>query len=92
MQLIFEREKLDMNRMKVVFCRLQPDREIPRFFEEQDIVPLAYTTIPIDTFLYITNGKMPVILFSDNGKIVKASEYLTLSEKEITSFLSTAEL
>ena len=87
MQLIFQRERLDKRRMNIVFCRLQPDEEIPRFFEEQEIDSLAYTVCPVDTFLRITHGKMPVILFVDHRDIVRAAEYLTLQEREITAFL-----
>ena len=58
-----------------------------KFFREQKVTPLAYTTFTVDTFLNITEGKMPVILFSDEGNIVQTMSYTTLQEKDILHFL-----
>jgi hypothetical protein len=43
--------------------------------------------IPSLEFLQITHGIMPLILFSENGKIVKSVNYAELTEKDIVSFL-----
>ena len=87
MSLIFERKHQDVNRMKAIFWSSQSEEAINHFFEEQSIAPIPYTTFTVDTFLNITQGNMPIILFSDNGKIVKASEYISLQEEDIENFL-----
>ena len=68
----------------------QSDRsetEIADFFEKNHLEPIPYTTLPVDTFLHIIEGKMPTILFSDNGKIVRAVNYIQMDEKEMNRFL-----
>ncbi len=87
LSLIFERKHQDVNRMKAIFWSSQSEEAINHFFEEQSIAPIPYTTFTVDTFLNITQGNMPIILFSDNGKIVKASEYISLQEEDIENFL-----
>jgi len=69
-----------------VFWSGSPDTVLHNFFSEQKIPLLEYTTFRVDTFLNITDGHMPVILFSDNGTIVGRTNYITLNEKEVLNF------
>ena len=68
----------------------QSDRseaDIASFFEKNNLTPLPHSTLPVDTFLQIVNGKMPTILFSDNGKIVRSINHIQMDEKEMDRFL-----
>jgi len=86
LHLIMKNNQLPENRVKVVFWSGSPDTVLHNFFSEQKIPLLEYTTFRVDTFLNITDGHMPVILFSDNGTIVGRTNYITLNEKEVLNF------
>jgi len=87
LHLIMKNNNLSEERVKAVFWSGSPDTTVNRFFSEQKIPLPEYTTFRVDTFLTITDGHMPVILFSDNGTIVRKANYITLSEKEVVEFL-----
>jgi uncharacterized membrane protein YphA (DoxX/SURF4 family) len=87
LHLIMKNNQLPENKVKAVFLSGSPDSLIYRFYSEQNISLPEYTTFRADTFLTITEGSMPIILFSDNGTIVHQANYITLNEKNILSFL-----
>ncbi|MDR1458956.1 MAG: hypothetical protein LBI60_01920 [Bacteroidales bacterium] len=89
MHLIAKHNQLSEDKIKAVFWSGTPDSTIYDFFSDQKIPLIEYTTFRVDTFLKITDGSMPVILFSDNGKITHKANYVTLNEKEIVDFLSS---
>jgi hypothetical protein len=86
LHLIMKNNQLPEDKIKAVFWTGSPDSIIYNFFADQKIDLPEYTTFRVDTFLSITNGRMPLILFSDNGKIVHKANYITLNEKEILNF------
>ena len=86
LHLILKRHQLSEDQVKVVFLSSTPDSLIALFFYNQKIPPIEYTTFRVDTFLRITSGSMPVLLFSDNGTIVQKANYVTLNEKEVVEF------
>ena len=87
LHLMLKNNQLPEDYVKTVFWKGTPDTVIHNFFIEQKIAPLDYTTFSLDTFLTITSGSMPVILFSDNGNIVHTANYITLKEEELFNFL-----
>jgi uncharacterized membrane protein YphA (DoxX/SURF4 family)/thioredoxin-related protein len=87
LHLILKRHQLIEDNVKAVFWGGTPDSIIHNFFCEQKIPVPEYTTFRVDTFLNITGGSMPVILFSDHGNIVQRANYISLSEKEVVDFL-----
>jgi len=61
--------------------------EIASFFKETGLAQLGYATLSADTFLRIVDGKMPTVLFTENGKIIRAANYVQMDEKEMDDFL-----
>jgi uncharacterized membrane protein YphA (DoxX/SURF4 family) len=86
LHLIMKNNNLSEDKIKVEFWGGSPDTTINRFFSEQKIPLPEYTTFRVDTFLTITDGHMPVILFSDNGTILHRANYITLNEKNVVEF------
>ena len=87
LHLILKNNHLSEDNVKAIFMGTPPDSLVYNFFMKQKVLPLEYTTFRIDTFLTITDGMMPVILFSDKGNIVHKASYITLHEKEVVDFL-----
>ena len=87
LHLILKNNQLPEDQIKVIFWSGTPDSVIHSFFSVQKIPELEYTTFRVDSFLNITSGSMPVLLFSDNGTIVQKSNYISLNEKEVVEFL-----
>jgi hypothetical protein len=87
LHLIMKNNQLSEDKVKIVFWSGSPDTMVYKFFSEQKIPLPEYTTFRVDTFLTITEGHMPVILFSDNGTITHKVNYITLNEKEVLGFL-----
>jgi uncharacterized membrane protein YphA (DoxX/SURF4 family) len=89
LHLILKNNQLSDDNVKAIFWSETPDTLIHKFFSEQRIPIPEYTTFRVDTFLNITNGKIPVFLFSDNGTIIHTENYTTLNEKQILEFFSS---
>ena len=87
LHLIMKNNRLSEENIKAIFWGGSPDSLVHNFFSEQKISLPEYTTFRVDTFLTVTDGHMPVILFSDNGKIVHKANYISLSEKDVVGFL-----
>jgi len=87
LHLILKNNQLPEDQIKAIFWSGTPDSVIHSFFTEQKIPALDYTTFRMDSFLYITSGSMPVLLFSDNGTIVQRSNYISLNDEEVIEFL-----
>jgi len=87
LHLILKNNQLPEDQVKAIFWSGTPDSVIQNFFSEQKIPELEYTTFRVDSFLNITSGSMPVLLFSDHGTIVQKANYISLNEKEVVGFL-----
>jgi uncharacterized membrane protein YphA (DoxX/SURF4 family) len=87
LHLILKNNQLPEDQIKAIFWSGTPDSVIHGFFSVQKIPELEYTTFRVDSFLNITSGSMPVLLFSDNGTIVQKANYISLNEKEVVEFL-----
>ncbi|MDR1878788.1 MAG: hypothetical protein LBQ64_04405, partial [Bacteroidales bacterium] len=88
LHLLLKNNHLSDDNLKAIFWSGTPDSLMVGFFTDQKIPILEYTTFRPDSFLRITDGSMPIILFSENGKIVGRHNYVTLNEKEIVDFLT----
>jgi len=87
LHLILKHHQLTDEYAKAIFWSGTPDSLVHNFFSEQKIPLLEYTTFRVDTFLNITSGSMPLLLFSDNGTITQKTNYITLNEKKVLEFL-----
>jgi len=87
LHLILKNNQLSETHVKAVFWGGTPDSLIHNFFCEQNIPIPEYTTFRVDTFLNVTDGRMPVLLFSNNGTIVQKTDYITLKDKDVVGFL-----
>ncbi|MDR2084702.1 MAG: DoxX family protein [Bacteroidales bacterium] len=88
LHLILRNNNLPEENVKAIFWTGTTDGTINNFFKEQNIPSVEYTAFRVDTFLNVTNGKMPLILFSDNGDIIKVADYISMKEKDVVDFLS----
>ena len=86
LHLILKHHQLPADNVKAVFWSGTPDSLIYNFFTEQKVSVPEYTTFRVDTFLNITSGNMPVLLFSDNGTIIQKTNFITLNEKKVLDF------
>ncbi len=88
---IVERNKLDKTSFLFVFMETDRDMnsKITTFFREHTAdSSYPHTTLfPLD-FLSLTNGSMPVVVFLDDGKLIKEYNYITLKEGDMVHFLS----
>jgi hypothetical protein len=92
LHLIMKHHQLPEEHVKAVFWSGSSDSLIYNFFSEQKIPLLEYTTFRVDTFLTVTSGRMPILLFSDNGTIVQKANYITLNEKMVIDFLKSTDV
>ena len=86
--LILRNNQLPEDHVKAIFWAGTPDSLIHNFFSEQRVPVPEYTTFRVDTFLTITEGRMPVLLFSDDGTIVHKTGFITLNERKVVEFLN----
>lgn len=56
------------------------------FYRRTISAEFRYIKMPVIAFLKVTNGEMPEVLLTDNGKIIKEYNYRTVSEHEIKEF------
>lgn len=63
--------------------------KIDSFFVKTNTKVLPHTIVHPVPFLAATKGKQPIIVLLNKGKVEKLLKYPNISEKEITSFLST---
>jgi len=91
LHLILKNNQLPEDNVKAIFWAGASDSIIHNFFFEQKIPLPEYTTFRVDTFLFVTNGRMPVILFSNNGTILHSENYVTLGEKKVVGFFNSDE-
>ncbi len=87
-----KRNNISVERIKCIFWEKADSTGINDFFIKNNIDRLEYTQIPVLDFLNITHGQMPVILFSDNGRIIKSVNYAGITEKELVEFLNGKEI
>jgi len=66
---------------------LGTENEIEGFFNEAGTTSIKITVMDPDTFLKITNGRMPLILIVDNGVIADKFSFAIIDDKAIASFL-----
>lgn len=79
----------DESQLRCIFWRTdKAEEEVGTFYRENHVIPLTYTTFTVDTFLNVIDGRMPTILFSDNGKIVRSVNYIQMDENEMDAFLN----
>ena len=86
LHLILKNNNVSEDRVKAIFWSGFSDSTIYHFFYDKNISIPEYTTFRVDTFLNITNGYMPIILFSDNGEIIHKANYITLKDKDVIDF------
>ncbi len=84
---IIKKNNIKPEQVKCIFWDSADSTDIVSFFQQNEIKILDYIQFPSHDFLRITHGVMPVILFSENGKIKKSVNYAELTERDIVNFL-----
>ncbi len=62
------------------------DEDVDNFYSDTSTNKMPYKTISGNKFLKITNGKMPLIILLNNGKVVKNYGYRSIVDSEIIDF------
>lgn len=57
------------------------------FLEETEVVPFRYDFLPPRDFLKITQGTLPLILLTEDGKVSKVMSNATFNENDIVKFV-----
>lgn len=83
-----EKGNINSENVKIVFWQVNDEVPVENFFEQAGVPPLDYAVFPVDIFLTITGGTMPLIMFSDNGKPVEVFKYITLNEVLMKDFIT----
>ncbi|MBO4741515.1 MAG: DoxX family protein [Bacteroidales bacterium] len=83
-----EKENINSENVKIVFWQVNDEVPVENFFERAGVPPLEYAVFPVDTFLTVTGGIMPLILFSDNGKPAEVLKYIVLNETLMKDFIA----
>ncbi|MCL2168287.1 MAG: DoxX family protein [Lentimicrobiaceae bacterium] len=89
LHLMLKNNQLSEDNVKTVFWSGTTDSLIHNFFIEKNIPLPEYTTFRLDTFLTVTNGRLPLLLFSDNGTIVSKANYITFNENQVVNFFNS---
>lgn len=63
------------------------ENEVENFFNEAGTPDIKGIVLDPDTFLKITNGRMPLILLVDNGVVADKFSFAIIDDKTIASFL-----
>ncbi len=63
-------------------------KSIEKFYQDTQTPLGNYTTIPTDVFINLTEGKMPVILLLEQGKVYKKYAFDDLDETQILAFFN----
>lgn len=79
----------DESQLRCIFWRTDNvEEEVSAFYRDNHVIPMTYTTMTIDTFLNVVDGRMPTILFSEDGNIVRSVNYIQMDENEMDAFLN----
>ena len=73
-----------------IFLALEEDMsdQVTEFYKEKGGgLVLPYTVMEAYAFLHLTNGKMPVVLLCEDGRIIREYDFLGLDEEEIAGFM-----
>ena len=83
----FRNHALDESAMFLVFLGNNPNAVLT-FLEETDALDSDYSFMNQRDFLDITRGRVPLMVMTDNGRIVQVWNYRQFNEDEILSFFS----
>ena len=86
LSLMLKNNNLYDDNVKAIFWSDTSENSIYEFFAEQNLSTPEYITFTVDTFLSITNGRIPVFLFVEDGIIVDQANYITLNERKVVDF------
>lgn len=81
------RQKHDLPKEDFVQIFMGNEQQIQKFYAQTQTQPLPHTSLNMISFINTTNGRMPVIILMDNGKIVQLYNLRTIDEEFIESFL-----
>lgn len=63
------------------------EESVNGFFKETNSTVFPYTFLPVDKFLRITNGQMPIIILLESGVVKGKYGYRDMNEQEIIDFM-----
>ncbi len=82
-----KKENLPLTDMNIVFWATKVDPT--PFYEITNSKPFDFVPIPTAPFMKIVDGRMPLILLIEDGKVVKKMRYGNLDETNILAFLKS---
>lgn len=81
------KNEIPFEQIVCVFWDVADSSDVANFFEITKVDIPRYTFFNVDDFFKITNGQMPIILYSNQGEIIKSLNYAGLVESEMVNFL-----
>ena len=85
LDVMIKRHNLDKSKFGVVFWG--KEEGIDLFYKDTSVEKLPTTQVPPLLFLSATNGRQPIIVLLENGKVVDLFKSINIDEEKITDFL-----
>lgn len=85
LDVMIKRHNLDKDKFAVIFWGKAESIDV--FYKETGADLLPTTKVPPLLFLSATNGRQPIIVLFENGKVVDLFKSINIDEKKITDFL-----
>ena len=85
LDVIIKRHSLDKSKFGVLFWGKEGSIDI--FYKDTSVEKLPTTQVPPLLFLSATNGRQPIVVLLENGKVIDLFKSINIEEKKITDFL-----
>ncbi len=85
LDVMIKRHNLDKSKFAILFWGKEGSIDV--FYEETSIEKLSASNVPPLLFLSATNGRQPIIVLLENGKVVDLFKSINIDEGKITDFL-----
>ena len=85
LDVIIKRHSLDKSKFGVLFWGKEGSIDI--FYKDTSVEKLPTTQVPPLLFLSATNGRQPIVVLLENGKVIDLFKSINIDEKKITDFL-----
>lgn len=86
--ILFDKTAIDHDDARIVFVGDKPEKAADFFILTQS-PPIVFDTLAVEPFLKLVNGRMPLVLLVENGRVEHAMTYRTFDESAVKDFFDT---